>query len=126
VPDAIRKSAEKARRNLIRVPLIGTTIPHAASATVAASTVIVKPAAPGTGVIAGGPVRAVVEAAGIKDIVTKSLGSANQVNTVRAAMKCLGELRVAEEVASLRGKSVEDVLGPQSASRAAAAEGSES
>jgi small subunit ribosomal protein S5 len=109
VPDAIRKAVERAKKALIQVPLIGTTIPHANTATVAASTVLLKPAAPGTGVIAGGAVRAVVEAAGIKDILTKSLGSANHINTVRAAMKCLSELRLAEDVAASRGKTVAEI-----------------
>lgn len=109
VPDAIRKGVEKAKKNLIRVPLSGTTIPHEVTCTLGACTVVLKPAAPGTGVIAGGAIRALLEGGGIKDVLTKALGSANPVSIVRTAIKALSELRVAEQVAALRGKAVEDL-----------------
>jgi small subunit ribosomal protein S5 len=102
VPEAIRKGAEDAKKNLITVPLNGNTIPHEVLATFGAAQVLMKPASAGTGVIAGGAVRAVVEAAGIKDIVSKSLGSANAVNVVRAAMEGLSQLRSAEADAERR------------------------
>jgi small subunit ribosomal protein S5 len=102
VPDSIRKGAERARKNLIRVPMAGTTIPHEIVQKFGAAKVLLKPAAPGTGVIAGGPVRYVVEAAGIKDLLSKSLGSANPVNVVQAAMLALTNLRDPQEVVQLR------------------------
>ncbi len=111
VPDAIRKGIEDAKKNLIRVSMRGTTIPHEVIGKFGAARVLLKPAAPGTGVIAGGPVRAVVEAAGIKDIRTKSLRSNNPVNVVTATINGLAALRTAEEVAEVRGKSVPEVLG---------------
>ncbi len=110
VPDAIRKGIEDAKKNLIKVPLKGSTVPHEIIGEFGAGKVLMKPAAPGTGVIAGGPVRAVVESAGIKDIRTKALRSNNPCNVVRAAIKGLASLRTAEEVASLRGKTVEEIL----------------
>ena len=110
VPDAIRKGIEDAKKNLIRVPLKGSTIPHEVLGSYGAARVLLKPAAPGTGVIAGGPVRAVVEAVGIKDIRTKALRSNNPCNVVRATLDGLSKLRTAEEVAAIRGKSVKEIL----------------
>ena len=110
VPDSIRKGIEDAKKNMIKVSLNGSTIPHEVLGAYGAGRVLLKPAAPGTGVIAGGPVRAVVEAAGIKDIRTKALRSNNPCNVVRATMEGLSRLRTAEEVAAIRGKSVSDIL----------------
>jgi len=110
VPEAIRKGVEEAKKNLVSIPLKGTTIPHEVNVRFGAAKVLMIPAAPGTGVIAGGAVRAVVELAGVKDILTKSLGSDNQINIVYATMKGLKSLKRIEEVAKLRGKSVEELL----------------
>lgn len=111
VPDAIRKGIEDAKKNLIKIPLKGTTIPHEIVGKFGAGSVLMKPAAPGTGVIAGGPVRAVIEVAGIKDIRTKSLRSNNPCNVVRATINGLASCATAVEVAEMRGKSVKEILG---------------
>ena len=111
VPDAIRKGIEDAKKNLIRVSLKGTTIPHEVIGKYGAGVVLLKPAAPGTGVIAGGPVRAVVETVGIQDIRSKALRSNNPCNVVRATLDGLSQLRNVEEVAEIRGKSVNEILG---------------
>jgi len=110
VPEAIRKGVEEAKKNLVSIPLKGTTIPHEVNVRFGAAQVMMKPAAPGTGVIAGSAVRAVVELAGVKDILTKSLGSDNQINIVYAAIKGIKSLKRAEETAKLRGKTVEELL----------------
>ncbi len=111
VPEAIRKGVEDAKKNMIEVPLAGTTIPHEITGIFGAGKVLMRPAAPGTGVIAGGPVRAILELAGIKDILTKSLGSNNANNMVYATIKALENLKTPQEVARLRGKSVEEIIG---------------
>ena len=110
VPDAIRKGIEDAKKNLMKVSLKGTTIPHEVMGVYGAGKVLMKPAAPGTGVIAGGPVRAVIEAVGIKDIRTKALRSNNPCNVVRATLAGLESLRTADEVAAIRGKTAKDIL----------------
>jgi small subunit ribosomal protein S5 len=103
VPESIRKGVEQAKKQMIRVPLEGTTIPHEVEESFGASRVLLKPAAPGTGVIAGGGVRAVLEAAGVKDVLSKSLGSNNPVNVVRATMKALQQLEAATSITGRRG-----------------------
>lgn len=111
IPEAIRKGIEDAKKNLINVPMLNGTVPHESIGTFGAGKVLLKPAPEGTGVIAGGPVRAVVELAGITDIVSKSLGSANARNMVNATIEALKQMKRAEEVARLRNKSVEEILG---------------
>ncbi|QRN85363.1 30S ribosomal protein S5 [Clostridia bacterium] len=111
VPSAIKKAIEKAKKELITVPLKGTSIPHEIVGKFGAGAVLLKPASEGTGVIAGGPARAVLELAGIKNILSKSLGSSNVNNMVYATMEGLKSLKTAESVAKLRGKSVEELLG---------------
>ncbi len=111
VPEAIRKGVEDAKKNLINVPLAKTTVPHEVTGIFGAGKVLLKPAAPGTGVIAGGPVRAIMELAGVKDILTKSLGSNNANNVVRATLEAIKNLKTPEQVARLRDKKVEELLG---------------
>ena len=111
IPDAIRKGIEDAKKNLIFIPKVGTSIPHESLGIYGAGRVLMKPAKEGTGVIAGGPVRAVLELAGIHDIYTKSLGSNNPTNMIQATMAALSQLKTVEEIAKLRGKSVEEILG---------------
>ena len=111
VTEAIRKGMEVAKRNMITVPMVGTTIPHAVEYKWGAARIMLKPAAPGTGVISGGAMRAVIETAGIKDILTKSHGTNNPINTVRATLAALQTLKTASQVAELRGKDVEQMVG---------------
>ncbi len=110
VPDAIRKATDRARKDMHRINLYKTSIPHAVMGKVSGSKVYLKPASPGTGVIAGGGVRAVMQAVGIHDILTKSLGSANILNVVQATMKALDQLKSVEDSARRRGKKTEDLL----------------
>ena len=111
VPEAIRKATEDAKKNLITVPVVGTTIPHETIGKFGRGQVLLMPAPEGTGVISGGSVRAVLELAGVKDIRTKSLGSNNPANCVKATLAGLASLKTAEEYARLRGKAVEEILG---------------
>ena len=111
VPDAIKKATEDAKKNLINVPIIDTTIPHEVTGVYGAGRVFLRPAPDGTGVIAGGPVRAVVELAGIQNIVSKSLGSCTPINIVRATIEGLASLRTVEQVAEIRGKKAEEIVG---------------
>ena len=121
VPDAIRKGVEDAKKSMVNVPLLGTTVPHEVLGRAGASRVMLKPAAPGTGVVAGGSVRAILEVAGVKDVLAKSLGAPNAINTAAATMDCFSKLKQASEVARLRGKSLEELL-PKGILRALAAD----
>lgn len=110
IPDAIRKSIEDAKKHMIEVPIVGTTIPHEAEMHYGAARVRMKPASPGTGVVAGGAVRPILELAGIRDILAKSLGSPNAINAAWATMACLKSIRVADEVCKMRGKSLDELV----------------
>jgi len=121
IPDAIRKAVEGAKKVIIEVPLDGTTIPHAVVVSSGASRVMLKPASPGTGVVAGGSVRAILEAAGVRDVLAKSLGSSNPINTAWATIKALQSLRTPEEVAELRGVEMRQMSVRTQASRLASA-----
>jgi small subunit ribosomal protein S5 len=122
VPLAIQKAVENARKSLVRVPMYGQTIPHRIIGRFGAGHVVLRPASPGTGVIAGGGVRAVLELAGIRDVLTKSIGTQNPINLVKATMQGLTSLRRPEQVAKLRGLSVNQVLGLQTNDKAAQGE----
>jgi small subunit ribosomal protein S5 len=122
VPSAIAKGVEEARRKMFEVPMMGTTIPHEIVGEAGAGVVLLKPAAPGTGVIAGGPVRALVECAGIKDILSKSKGSSNQINILKAAVAGLQGLRKPQDIATLRGRDVHEVAPKPMIEAVAAAE----
>jgi small subunit ribosomal protein S5 len=111
VTEAIRKGMDVAKRNMITVPMVGTTIPHEVRLKLGSAKIMLKPAAPGTGVISGGAMRAVIETAGIKDILTKSHGTNNPINTVRATLAALQQLRTVQQIAELRGKEVEQIVG---------------
>ena len=111
IPEAIRKGVEKAKKSLITVPIVGTTIPHQATGYFGTGKVVLLPAEEGSGVIAGGAARAVLELAGVRDIRTKSFGTNNPINTVKATLEGLRQLRSAEQVARMRGKTVEEILG---------------
>jgi small subunit ribosomal protein S5 len=122
IPDAIRKGFEAAKRNLIKVPIVGSTIPHEVNVRVSAAQVLLKPAAPGTGVVAGGSVRALLEAAGVKDVLAKSLGSSNPINNAWATMQAFRQLKRATDVARLRNKEVSEIVPRQMAIAASEAE----
>ncbi|NEZ46633.1 30S ribosomal protein S5 [Clostridium niameyense] len=111
IPEAIRKAIEDAKKNLVTVPMVGTTVPHNITGIFGKGEVLIKTAKEGTGVIAGGPVRAVLELAGLKDVRAKSLGSNNPRNMVNATINGLSRLRTVEDIAKLRGKTVEEILG---------------
>lgn len=110
IPDAIRKAIEDAKKNIIEVPMVGHTVPHEIEMNFGAAKVRMKPASTGTGVVAGGAVRPIVELAGIKDVLAKSLGSPNAINVARATILCLKNMRVAEHVLALRGKTVQEMM----------------
>jgi small subunit ribosomal protein S5 len=109
VPEAIRKAVESAKKNLVTVPMVGSTIPHEVRLKLGAAKVLLKPAAPGTGIRSGGAMRAVVELSGVKDMITKSLGTNNPVNTVRATIAALQALKTADQIAEVRGKPAEEL-----------------
>ncbi|MBR3617329.1 MAG: 30S ribosomal protein S5 [Acholeplasmatales bacterium] len=111
VPDAIQKAIESAKKNIVKVAIVNSTIPHEVTGVYGAGRVVLRPASAGTGVVAGGPVRAVVELAGISDILSKSLGSATPINVIRATIEGLKSLETVEQVAARRGKTVEEILG---------------
>ncbi len=125
VTEAIRKGMEVAKRNMITVPMVGTTIPHEVRLKLGSARIMLKPAAPGTGVISGGAMRAVIESAGIKDILTKSHGTNNPINTVRATLAALQQLRTAQQVADLRSKEVEQIVGRRLANAYRRSDGAE-
>lgn len=110
VPEAIKKAIEAAKKSIIQVPIVGTTIPHIVNGRAGSGKVMLRPASEGTGVIAGGPVRAILEAAGIQDILSKSIGANTPINMVRATFNGLESLRTADEIARLRGKKVSEIL----------------
>lgn len=111
VPDAIKKAIEAAKRSIVTVPMVGTTIPHEVNGIYGAGHVFLRPAAEGTGVIAGGPVRSVLELAGVTDILSKCIGSRTPINAVRATMQGIASLKTLKEVAELRGKTIEEIIG---------------
>ena len=111
VPDAIQKAIESAKKNIVKIAIVNSTIPHEVTGVYGAGRVVLRPASAGTGVVAGGPVRAVVELAGISDILSKSLGSATPINVIRATIEGLKSLETVEQVAARRGKTVEELLG---------------
>ena len=115
VPEAIRKGVEEAKKSMVSVPMVGTTIPHELRFKMGAAKVLLKPAGPGTGVISGGAMRAVIEAAGIHDILTKSLGTNNPINVVRATVGALASMRTLQDTAALRGKQPDEVVGKRRA-----------
>jgi len=125
VTEAIRKGMEVAKRNMITVPMVGTTIPHEVRLKLGSAKIMLKPAAPGTGVISGGAMRAVIESAGIKDILTKSHGTNNPINTVRATLAALQQLRTAQQVADVRNKEVEQIVGRRLANAYRRSDGAE-
>ncbi len=110
IPDAIRKGMENAKKNMFEVPMVGTTIPHEIEMRMGGAKVRMKPASPGTGVVAGGVVRPILELAGVRDVLAKSLGSPNPINTAWVSVECLKNLRVAEDVCRLRGKTLEELV----------------
>ncbi len=125
VTEAIRKGMEVAKRNMITVPMVGTTIPHEVRLKLGSARIMLKPAAPGTGVISGGAMRALIESAGIKDILTKSHGTNNPINTVRATLAALQQLRTAQQIADLRSKDVEQMVGRRLANAYRRSDGTE-
>jgi small subunit ribosomal protein S5 len=110
VPDAIRKAIEAARKNIVQVPLVGSSIPHEVRVDFGATSVLLKPASPGTGVVAGSTVRALLEAAGVHDVLAKVIGSRNAINAAWATMECFRQLREPEEIAQLRGRSLKNLM----------------